>query len=147
MTENNSYSRDPDGTLVRACVRPLQAARSGFYRSDKACPRGYCHREYRILLSAVALAQQSCRNSVAVIVSYACSETGAQMIIDFDSWEAGYADGRLGCGAGCPANHDELSYASGYREGRATRAEARMKPPRSLRLQRFKGAIGPVGRA
>ncbi len=46
------------------------------------------------------------------------------MIIDLDSWEAGYADGRLGCGAACPENHDEVSYSSGYREG-AQRAPAR----------------------
>ena len=70
---------------------------------------------------------------------------GAQMIIDLDSWEAGYADGRLGCGAACPEHHDEVSYSSGYREGRATRAGARMKPPRLRRLQRFKGAFDPVG--
>jgi hypothetical protein len=69
---------------------------------------------------------------------------GAHMIIDLDSWEAGYADGRLGCGA-CPEHHDEVSYSSGYREGRATRAGTRMKPPRLRRLQRFKGAFDPVG--
>jgi hypothetical protein len=67
------------------------------------------------------------------------------MIIDLDSWEAGYADGRLGCGAACPEHHDEVSYSSGYREGRATRAGTRMKPPRLRRLQRFKGAFDPVG--
>jgi hypothetical protein len=70
---------------------------------------------------------------------------GAQMIIDLDSWEAGYADGRLGCGPACPEHHDEVSYSSGYREGRATRAGTRMKPPRLRRLQRFKGAFDPVG--
>jgi hypothetical protein len=75
----------------------------------------------------------------------ASSGTGAQMIIDLDSWEAGYADGRLGCGPACPEHHDEVSYSSGYREGRATRAGARMKPPRLRRLQRFKGAFDPVG--
>jgi len=57
----------------------------------------------------------------------------------------GYADGRLGCGPACPEHHDEVSYSSGYREGRATRAGARMKPPRLRRLQRFKGAFDPVG--
>jgi hypothetical protein len=71
--------------------------------------------------------------------------TGARMIIDLDSWEAGYADGRLGCGPACPEHHDEVSYSSGYREGRATRGGARMKPPRLRRLQRFKGAFDPVG--
>jgi len=70
---------------------------------------------------------------------------GAHMIIDLDSWEAGYADGRLVCGPACPEHHDEVSYSSGYREGRATRAGARMKPPRLRRLQRFKGAFDPVG--
>ena len=67
------------------------------------------------------------------------------MIIDLDSWEAGYADGRLGCGPACPEHHDEVSYSSGYREGRATRAGARMKPPRLRRLQLFKGTFDPVG--
>ena len=47
--------------------------------------------------------------------------------------------------AACPEHHDEVSYSSGYREGRATRAGARMKPPRLRRLQRFKGAFDPVG--
>ena len=127
------------------CFGTSKQGAPGFSRPDKACPQSYCRREYRIFLRIVARAQQSCRNSVAVIVSYACSGTGAQMIIDLDSWEAGYADGRLGCGPACPENHDEVSYSSGYREGRATRAGARMKPPRLRRLQRFKGAFDPVG--
>ena len=117
----------------------------GVCRSDKACLQSYCQRKYRIFLRTVARAQQTCRNSVAVMVLYASSGAGARMIIDLDSWEAGYADGRLGCGPACPEHHDEVSYSSGYREGRATRAGTRMKPPRLRRLQRFKGAFDPVG--
>lgn len=67
------------------------------------------------------------------------------MTIDLESWEAGYADGQLRRPSKCPADHDRVSYSSGYREGRATRAGARMKPPRLRRLQRFKGAFDPVG--
>ena len=121
--------------------RVLQA----FAALIKAYPQSYRHREHRFFLRTVVRRQQSCRNSVAVIVSYAFSGTGAQMIIDLDSWEAGYADGRLGCGPACPENRDEVSYSSGYREGRATRAGVRMKPPRLRHLQRRKGAFDPVG--
>ena len=46
------------------------------------------------------------------------------MIIDLDSWEVGYRDGHVGCPFECPLNRDQLSYASGYSLGRATR-EAR----------------------
>ena len=45
------------------------------------------------------------------------------MVIDLDSWEAGYADGRLANRAKCPSNCDALSYSSGYREGVACRTE------------------------
>ena len=47
------------------------------------------------------------------------------MIIDLDSWEIGYGDGHVGRSFECPVNRDQLSYASGYSLGRATRAEAR----------------------
>ena len=45
------------------------------------------------------------------------------MVIDLDSWEAGYADGRRANRAKCPNNCDALSYSSGYREGVACRSE------------------------
>jgi hypothetical protein len=53
------------------------------------------------------------------------------MIIDLESWEAGYADGQLRRPSQCPADHDRVSYSSGYREGRAARAGARSKAARS----------------
>jgi hypothetical protein len=43
------------------------------------------------------------------------------MIIDLESWEVGYADGQFRRPAECPGDCDGVSYASGYREGRATR--------------------------
>jgi hypothetical protein len=52
------------------------------------------------------------------------------MIIDLDSWESGYADGRLGHAADCPPGFDPFSYASGHREARAYLAGERKKPIR-----------------
>jgi hypothetical protein len=111
----------------------------------KEYPQSYRHREHRFFCAlwfdgnrAVGIrSRSSCRMR--------SRGRGAQMIIDLDSWEAGYADGRLGCGPACPENRDEVSYSSGYREGRATRAGVRMKPPRLRHLQRRKGAFDPVG--
>ena len=55
---------------------------------------------------------------------------GVNMIIDLDSWESGYADGRLGRAADCSPGFDPFSYASGYREARAYLAGDRKKPIR-----------------
>jgi hypothetical protein len=55
---------------------------------------------------------------------------GVNMIIDLDSWESGYTDGRLGRAADCPPGFDPFSYASGYREARAYLAGDRKKPIR-----------------
>jgi hypothetical protein len=52
------------------------------------------------------------------------------MIIDLYSWEAGYAEGRLGRPLQCPDSLDKLSYSSGYCEGRAVRAGTFRKAPR-----------------
>jgi hypothetical protein len=140
LTRPGRYAGQGSGVLVLPS-RALQAFPALIKRVRKVT----AVENIEFFLRIVARAQQSCRNSVAVIVSYARSGTGAQMIIDLDSWEAGYADGRLGCGPECPENHDEVSYSSGYREGRATRAGTWMKPPRLRPLQRFKGAFDPVG--
>jgi hypothetical protein len=43
------------------------------------------------------------------------------MIIDLNSWETGYADGRLGRVFECPIELDPPSYSSGFYEGRASR--------------------------
>jgi len=53
------------------------------------------------------------------------------MIIDLDSWEAGYADGRLGRASQCPTRFDTLSYCNGYCEGRAMRSGELKAAPRA----------------
>jgi hypothetical protein len=66
------------------------------------------------------------------------------MIIDMDSWEAGYADGHLGRASHCPLDFDPVSYLSGYYDARAYLVGMRSKParrrsadgPRTLRLVR-----------
>ena len=53
------------------------------------------------------------------------------MIIDLDSWEAGYDDGLLGRPSQCTPGFDWLSYSTGYCQARACRAgtkEARVPP-------------------
>jgi hypothetical protein len=49
---------------------------------------------------------------------------GGQMIIDLDSWEAGYDDGLRGRPSQCVAGLDEFSYASGYCQAHASRGGA-----------------------
>jgi hypothetical protein len=44
------------------------------------------------------------------------------MIIDLDSWEAGYDDGLLGRPSQCMPGLDLVSYSSGYFQARACRA-------------------------
>jgi hypothetical protein len=44
---------------------------------------------------------------------------GRQMIMDLDSWEAGYADGQLDRSFECRGGLDALSYAAGYRAASA----------------------------
>jgi hypothetical protein len=44
------------------------------------------------------------------------------VIIDLDSWETGYADGKLGRAPECPIELDPSSYSLGFRQGRASRA-------------------------
>jgi hypothetical protein len=43
------------------------------------------------------------------------------MIIDLDSWEAGYGDGLLGRASQCMPGLDRFSYSSGYCQARASR--------------------------
>jgi hypothetical protein len=45
------------------------------------------------------------------------------MIIDLDSWEAGYSDALLGRPPQCMASFDLLSYSSGYSQAHAYGAE------------------------
>jgi hypothetical protein len=44
------------------------------------------------------------------------------MIIDLDSWEAGYSDGLRGRPSQCAPGLDRFSYSSGYFQARASRA-------------------------
>ena len=44
------------------------------------------------------------------------------MIIDLDSWEAGYGDGLRGRPSQCTPGLDPFSYSSGYFQARANRA-------------------------
>jgi len=48
------------------------------------------------------------------------------MIIDLDSWEAGYSDALLGCPSQCTANFDQVSYSSGYSLLRLRHAQRRL---------------------
>jgi hypothetical protein len=45
------------------------------------------------------------------------------MIIDLDSWEAGYYDALTGRPSQCTASFDQVSYSSGYSQARAYGAE------------------------
>jgi hypothetical protein len=45
------------------------------------------------------------------------------MIIDLDSWEAGYYDGLLGRPSQCSASLDQVSYSTGYCQARASGAK------------------------
>jgi hypothetical protein len=47
------------------------------------------------------------------------------MIIDLDSWEAGYDDGLLGRPSQCMPDVDRVSYSSGYFQARACRARTK----------------------
>ncbi len=44
------------------------------------------------------------------------------MVIDLDSWEAGYGDGLRGRPSQCTSDLDRFSYSSGYFQARAYRA-------------------------
>jgi len=47
------------------------------------------------------------------------------MIIDLDSWEAGYYDALAGRPSQCTASFDQVSYSSGYSQARASGGELR----------------------
>ena len=44
------------------------------------------------------------------------------MILDLESWEAGYDDGLLGRPSQCASSLDRFSYSSGYFQARACRS-------------------------
>jgi hypothetical protein len=51
------------------------------------------------------------------------------MIIDLDSWEAGYYDALVGRPSQCTASLDQISYSSGYSQARAYGAELQGEAP------------------
>src|SRR5215467_255605 len=62
------------------------------------------------------------------------SREGEQMIVDLESWEAGYDDGLLGRPSQCASGLDRFSDSSGYYQARACRAGAHEDPgPRHTR--------------
>jgi tRNA U34 5-methylaminomethyl-2-thiouridine-forming methyltransferase MnmC len=54
------------------------------------------------------------------------------MIIDLDSWEAGYDDGLLGRPSQCMAGLDRVSYSSGYIQAPAASAISGKRSVQSL---------------
>ena len=71
--------------------------------------------------------------------SFSCAQPtedrfqGHKMNIDLDSWEAGYAHGQQGRPPQCEVGLYQVSYLSGFCEGRAWRKESRTKSPPLLR--------------
>jgi hypothetical protein len=55
-------------------------------------------------------------------------QRGKQMIVDLESWEAGYYDGLRGRPSQCTPGHDRFSYSSGYFQARAYRKETPEAP-------------------
>ena len=50
------------------------------------------------------------------------------MIIDLDSWEAGYGDGLRGRPSQSTPSLDQFSYSSGYFQARANRTQEATRP-------------------
>jgi len=50
------------------------------------------------------------------------------MIVDLESWEAGYDDGLLGRPSQCAPSLDRFSYSSGYYQARTCRAGTQEDP-------------------
>jgi len=63
------------------------------------------------------------------------------MIIDLDSWEAGYGDGFRGRPSQCTPGLDQFSYSSGYLQARASRAgtQERRRLPSSQPVPQRRG--------
>jgi hypothetical protein len=54
------------------------------------------------------------------------------MIVDLESWEAGYGDGLLGRPSQCASGLDRFSYSSGYHQARSgTQEEPQLRDARS----------------
>src|SRR5215467_1215144 len=84
----------------------------------------------------VAWRQQERRNLVTMIIfSHVLRERRREMIVDLESWEAGYDDGLLGRPSQCTPGFDRFSYSSGYFQARAcpagTQEDLRRRDTRS----------------
>jgi hypothetical protein len=55
-------------------------------------------------------------------------DKGGKMVVELESWEAGYDDGLLGRPSQCTQGLDQFSYSSGYGQGHACRASAPEAP-------------------
>ena len=127
-----------DGVRVPGRTRPLHARRYapavGSRRpplsgaADSAGGRTLSDRGFRGARSAdgfsstVTGRQQERRNLVTIIIF---NHAGGHMIVDLDSWEAGYGDGLLGRPSQRLPALDWFSYSSGYLQARARRAGTR----------------------
>ena len=71
------------------------------------------------------------------------------MIIDLDSWEAGYDDGSLGRLSQCTPGLDRFSYSSGYCQARASRTRTqeafRLRYIRSSMHAAVNDKVTPLG--
>ena len=65
------------------------------------------------------------------------------MIIDLDSWEAGYYDALLGRPSQCTASLDQFSYSGGYGQARAHSAELQGEEAVRPRYHERRRAGGP----
>jgi hypothetical protein len=63
------------------------------------------------------------------------------MIVDLESWEAGYDDGLRGRASQCTPSLDRFSYSSGYFQARATQEAPRYaRSSTQLAVQRHGGS-------
>jgi hypothetical protein len=67
------------------------------------------------------------------------------MIVDLDSWEAGYDDGLLGRPSQCTPGLDRFSYSSGYVQARECRAGTQEDLRRRYTRQSTQRAPQPHG--
>jgi hypothetical protein len=71
---------------------------------------------------------------VSMTFDHAPSIEGIQMIIDLESWEAGYDDGLVGRPSQCAPGLDQFSYSGGYFQACSCRTGTHQDPqPRDTR--------------
>jgi hypothetical protein len=96
---------------------------------------------FEIFQPTVTRPQQEGWNFATMIRFNHVLDKGEQMIVDLESWEAGYDDGLLGRPSQCTQGLDPFSYSSGYCQAHSCRACAHEDPryTRSL-TQRGRGS-------